>query len=318
MTPQLTIIPSGAGSLIWDARPRRGIYKFGRQRCLLGAVKPKAILVCSTMTALLTCGVIACGAANLTLLEPNAQWSLYFPELPDTLATMWSSQRQPARLTVQLPANYSRDGKFPLFVFLNGGDGGRGDTLPLDRRTVGSNDFICVNLPLFKHTDSTNDDREISMDDFQTLSQCYRVMLQKLFDKVPNIMPKRSALGGFSNGGHAVGVLLAGQDAFILSHFRAFYLAEGGFGPLAANALRKDAMKPCRFLLLRGERADDDTAKSKGEREHNTHLAQALELEAQEFNLDFTVVTMRNIGHDLPRKYQAILGAWVHGESVSH
>jgi hypothetical protein len=280
-------------------------------------MKIKAILICSTMTALLTCGVIACGAANVKPLEPNAQWSLYFPELPDTLATMWSGQRQPARLTVQLPANYSRGGKFPLFVFLNGFDGGRGDNLPLDRGTVGSNDFICVNLPLFKHTYSTNDDRLISMDDFPTLSRCYRVMLQRLLDAVPNITPERSALGGFSNGGHAVGVLLAGQDEFILSHFRALYLAEGGFGPLAANALRKTAMKPCRFLLLRGDKADDDTAKSKDEREHNTLLAQALELEAQEFHLDFTVVTMRNIGHDLPRKYQAILGAWVRGESIS-
>jgi predicted esterase len=142
-------------------------------------------------------------------------------------------------------------------------------------------------------------------------------MFQKLFDTVPNITPERSALGGFSNGGHAVGVLLAGQDEFILSHFRAFYLAEGGFGPLAANALRKIAMKPCRFLLLRGDQPDDDSAKSKEEREHNTHLAQALELEAQEFHLDFTAVTMQNTGHDLPRKYQAILGAWVRGESIS-
>src|SRR5262245_13397068 len=95
------------------------------------------------------CGVIACGAANVKL-EPNARWSLDLPELPDTLAPMSSGQKQPPRLTVQLPENYSRDGKFPLFVFLNGGDGGRGDSLPLDCRTVGSNDFICANLPLFK------------------------------------------------------------------------------------------------------------------------------------------------------------------------
>src|SRR5262249_35437608 len=148
----------------------------------------------------------------------------------------------------------------------------------------------------------TNDGVGISIDDFSTLSRCYRVMFQRLFDAVPNITPERSTLGGFSNGGHAVGVLLAGQDEFVLSHFRAFYFADGGFGPLAANVLGKTAMKPYRFLLLRGEKADDDTEKSKDEREHNTRLAQALELEAQEHHLDFTFVTMRNIGHDLPRK----------------
>src|SRR5262245_3718039 len=103
-------------------------------------------------------------------LEPNATVRLDFSNLPDTLATISSGQKQPARLTAQLPENYSRDHKFPLFVFINGGDGGRGDSLPLDRRTVGSNDFICVNLPLFKHT---NDGALISMDDFSTLSRCY-------------------------------------------------------------------------------------------------------------------------------------------------
>jgi hypothetical protein len=254
------------------------------------------------------------GADGLKL-EPNAILRFDFPDLPDTLATMSSGQRQRARLTAQLPANYSRDGKCPFFVFLNGGDGGRGDSLPLDRRTVGSNDFICVNLPLFKHT---NDGALISMDDFSTLSRCYRVMLQRLFDEVPNVTPERSTLGGFSNGAHAVGVLLAGQDEFVLSHFRAFYFAEGGFGPLASNALRKTAMKPCRFLLLRGDKADDDTAESKAEREHNTHLAQALELEAQEHHLDFTSVVMRGHGHELPSEYNTLLGQWVRGETLAN
>jgi hypothetical protein len=97
-----------------------------------------------SIISLLACAAaIACGAADVKL-EANARWSLEFPELPDTLATTATGQRQPARLTAQLPANYSRVGKFPVFVFLNGGDGGRGDTLLLHRQTVGSNDFICV------------------------------------------------------------------------------------------------------------------------------------------------------------------------------
>jgi hypothetical protein len=248
---------------------------------------------------------------------PNATVRLEFPDLPDTLATLSSGQKRPARLTATLPTNYTREGKFPIFVFLNGGDGGRGDSLPVSCREVVPRDFICVSLPLFKHTYTTNDGGLISMDDFPMLSRCYRAMLQRLFDEVPNITPERSALGGFSNGAHAVGVLIAGQDEFVLRHFRAFYFAEGGFGPLAANTLRKTAIKPCRFLLLRGDKADDDSAESKAEREHNTHLAQALELKARQHHLDFTSVVMRGHGHELPSEYITLLGQWVRGENLS-
>ena len=38
-------------------------------------------------------------------LEADARWSLEFPDLPDTLATVDTGERQPARLTVRLPAN---------------------------------------------------------------------------------------------------------------------------------------------------------------------------------------------------------------------
>jgi predicted esterase len=54
----------------------------------------------------------------------------------------------------------------------------------------------------------------VTIDDFETVSRAYRVMLQELFDTVPYIAPERSALGGFSNGAHTTALLLAGQDAW--------------------------------------------------------------------------------------------------------
>src|SRR5437762_490610 len=89
-------------------------------------------------------------------LEPNATLRLDFPDLPDTLATVASGERQPAHLTATFPTNYTREGKFPLFIFLNGGDGGRGDGLPVPRQQVVPRDLICVSLPLFKHAYHTN------------------------------------------------------------------------------------------------------------------------------------------------------------------
>ncbi len=215
---------------------------------------------------------------------------------------MSTGQRQPPRLIVRLPTNYSRDGKFPLFVFLNGSDGGRADALPLDRKTIGSNDFICANLPLFKRAFDKTDGGLVTVDDFETVGRAYRVMLQKLFDTVPNITPERSALGGFSNGAHTTALLLAGQDEFVLRHFRAFYFVEGG-SPLAANALHRAALKRCRFLLMQGDQT-------------NHYLSRALELGAKEHGLDFTFITMPDTGHEFPPKYQRLLGQWIRGETL--
>ena|ERR1051325_7760308 len=183
-------------------------------------------------------------------LQANAVLSFDFPNLPDTLMTLSNGEKKPARLTAQLPENYSRDGKFPLFIFLTGGGGGRGDAQPSARELVGTRHFVCVNLPQFKRSYSTNEAFRgvvISMEDFATVSGAYRTMLQKLLDIVPNITPQRSTLGGFSNGANTTAVLLAGQDEFILRHFDSFFLIEGGFGPLNANILQKPAMKRCRF-----------------------------------------------------------------------
>jgi predicted esterase len=252
---------------------------------------------------------LACGASDVKL-EADARWQLEFPDLPDTLATMTTGKKQPACLTVRLPANYSREGEFPLFVFLNGGDGGRGDSLPLDHKTTGSNDFICVNLPLFKRVFDKSDGGLVSLDDFDTVSRAHRIMLQKLLDTIPNITPERSTLGGFSNGAHTTALLVAGQDEFTLRHFRAFYFVEGGT-PLVANVLHKAAMKRYRFLLMRGDQSEPET-----EGKAFTHVTRALEYLAKEHNLDFTFVTMRDTGHDLPPKYQFLLGQWVRGEKM--
>ena len=171
------------------------------------------------MVLALSFSAFAQGAVGVQL-KADARWSMDFPDLPDTLAAMTTGESKPAGLTVRLPANYSREGKFPLFVFLNGNDGGLGDTLPLDRKTVGSNDFICANLPLFKRAFDKKDGGLVTGDDFETVSRAYRVMLQKLLDTVPNVTPERSAFGGFSNGAHTTALLLSGQDDFILRHFR--------------------------------------------------------------------------------------------------
>jgi dienelactone hydrolase len=175
---------------------------------------------------------------------------------------------------------------------------------------VGSNDFICVNLPLFKRAFTKDGGVLVSSDDFETVSRAYRIMLQKLLDTIPNITPERSTLGGFSNGAHTAALLLGGGDDFIVRHFRAFYFVEGG-NSLATNALTRAALKRCRFLLMHGDQSETEP-----EGASNAYLTRTLQDQAGEHKLDFTFITMRDTRHALPPKYQLLLGGWVRGESV--
>jgi predicted esterase len=269
------------------------------------------------MKALLSVGIAFCvgfaywaRGADDVKLEPDATFRLEYPDLPDTLESLATGERQPPRLTFTLPTNYSRDGKFPLFIFLDGDKGGRGDGLPIPGRKIVPRDFICVALPLFKRAYKKDEGALITMEDYEALSHAYSVMLQRLYNIVTNTTPERSTLAGFSNGGHAVAVLLAGHDKFILGHFRAFCFIEGGFGPLSAHVFQDPAMKHCRFLLLRGDRPE-------AEPEPKTHLASALEYVAHEQHVDLTSVVMRGYGHELPSEYLNLLGQWVRGEHLS-
>lgn len=270
----------------------------------------------STVVVFFVIAICAHGADEVKL-EPNARWHLYFPELPDTLAVKITGQKQPTQLTVKFPSNYSTTGKFPIFLFIDGDHGGFGDRLALDQRTIGTNDFICVNLPLFKSVFPGTNGGLITMEDYETLSHAYQVMLQKLFDTVPNITPERSAIGGFSNGAHALGVLLARRDKFIFDHFQSFYLCEGGFGSFAASAATSEilpALKQCRVLLLYGDHPNpgDDPD---GWKLHD-YLARACVVNAKQNHYNLTTVVMHGHGHEYPPEYTALTGSWVRGEEL--
>jgi hypothetical protein len=150
----------------------------------------------------------------------------------------------------------------------------------------------------------------VTVTDFETVSRAYRAMLGKLMALVPNTTPERSALGGFSNGAHTVGVLLAGQDKFILDHFTSFYLIEGGFGYSAAAFYPAPlaAFHHCRFLLLYGDQPSEEQSTK-----IHDYLANAQEISANQHHVSFTRVLMEGVGHDVPPKYQAFLGQWIRG-----
>lgn len=296
--------------MIREKRGKKGVTLLGQvsERRVGGMIRVLPILV-----AVLMRGGVTMGSDEIKL-ETNAIIRFEFPELPKTLMGMATGEKKPALLTMQLPENYSTNAEIGLLVHLDGGRGGWGDRLGEGRSITGGRDFVCVNLPLFKRAldkKEIHDGLLIGTDDFEVISRAYRVMLKKVFDTIPNIKQERCVMGGFSNGAHTTGVLMAGQDEFILSHFRTFYLVEGGVGPLAGNVLHKAPMKRCRFLLLNG-----DQVKDKSRDEPSRQFASGVVLVAQKHNLDLTSIAMRGYGHELPAPYMKLVGNWIRGEKL--
>jgi hypothetical protein len=264
-------------------------------------------------------------ADDAVKLEPNAKLTFDFPALPQTFFSKSTHQDIPARLVAQLPENYTADGKFPLFVFLDGGNGGPGNSANA-RTIVGPRDFITVGLPLFKDPAGPrlqlppgidlDPSIFVSLGDAAILGSSYKVMLQKLLDTVPNITAEHSAFGGFSNGAHATAALIVARDPFILNHFTSFCFFEGGLALLFdPSALEQPELRHSRLILIRGDH-DADPKLQLAREELGTPLFQAFARQASDLHLDFTQIVMHGYGHATPPQYQKLLGQWVRGETL--
>jgi len=254
-------------------------------------------------------GVAAASAATPEL-KPGAVLRFAFPGLSPNMAEMFGGKPVPNVLVAELPANYSAERKFPIVIYIDGGNGGDYLSTKGLREALGPDDFIAVRLPLFKKEKIPSDPaggRAILSKDFEIIRTNYRVMLEKLFAEVTNITPHSSALGGFSNGAHTTGVLLEGGDAFTLAHFDRFYFIEGGVRQLTAETLRRPELSKARLLVMLGDRGRGPEIMSKlGD------FASA----AKAAEVKLTNVMMRGYGHEWPLDYKKLLPLWLRGQPL--
>jgi len=256
-------------------------------------------------------------------LKPGAVIQFTFPDLPPTVYAQARKDPTPAKLTAQLPDNYTTEGRWPLFVFLAGGVGSKGDNVSLARKIIGPRDFIAVSMPLFQRV---FDPKEyvggiaMGMDDFETLRNAYRTMLTKLMEAVPGIVAERSTLGGSSNGGHATALLIAGKDEFTLEHFRQFYFVDGGAMFLTAFGFIAPALQQCRFLLLRADQPHTvsfpNGSSSWNARPSLDKIFDAVDEQARARGLDWTQVVMRGRKHGFEPEFHVVVGQWARGEKM--
>ncbi len=157
-------------------------------------------------------------------------------ELSETLFAKVQGREHPVRIGIYLPENYAAEKDFPLVLWLNGGDGGPGNNVRIPRSVTVEKDFICVNFPLFKASlDSVNADSSnywsrmaLTHKESDIIWEQYRVMLEKLYEVIPNIDTNNTFMGGFSNGAHTTSILLSREKTEIKAYFENFYIIEGG------------------------------------------------------------------------------------------
>lgn len=150
-------------------------------------------------------------------VAPGASLKFDFPELTvDRKGAM-------AACHLTLPAGYEAAKKYPLVVWLGGGEGGNapsGTFLP-------AGDFILVGLPYPK---GANNPAQANMvGDYAKVWAYQRFMLDEIARVIPNIDKSHSIIAGFSNGAHAIdGMLRLSSGPKLTDYFGVFIFADGG------------------------------------------------------------------------------------------
>ncbi len=151
------------------------------------------------------------------LVAPGASLKFDFPELTvDRYGAM-------AACHLTLPADYDAKKKYPLVVWLGGGEGGNTP----NKSFLPEGDFILVGLPYPKG--ANNPGQANMVGDYAKVWTYHHFMLDEIAKLIPNIDKTHSIIAGFSNGGHAIdGMLRLSGKPKLTDYFGTFIFADGG------------------------------------------------------------------------------------------
>ena len=235
-------------------------------------------------------------------LEPGAVFSFKFHDLPKTLYEMHTGKWNPAMMTVRMPDNYNTNDKFPLLVFLRGGDGSDCKA-PGEQAITGGKDYIFVVMPLFQ-IDMTDKSAAgglfIMPYDYVVMAPAYKAMLAKLKQEVPNLRYEGSTLGGFSNGAHTIAALIDYANFDVLNSFENFFLVDGGF-----SLARPQNLGGRNLLLLFG--GMDEGELTVARRANGNRILQA----AQAAGVKCEFKEMPGVGHAFPAEQYPVVHGWM-------
>jgi len=152
--------------------------------------------------------------------EPGSTLILEFPDLvPDR-------RDNPTTSTVKIPSDYDPKKKYPLVVWMGGGDGGDRPSSAI----MPPGSYVVAGLPFPKGANNPHQANMVG--DYHAVWAYWKTILDTLHERIPNLDKTRSVIGGFSNGGHAIdGVLRTpakGKGRHLSDYFRVFIIADGG------------------------------------------------------------------------------------------
>jgi hypothetical protein len=223
-----------------------------------------------------------------TQIAPGAALKFDFPELTvDRKGAL-------AACHLKLPADYDTAKKYPLVVWLGGGEGGNqpnGAFLP-------AGDFILVGLPYPRG--ANNPSQANMVGDYGKVWAYHRFMLEEIAKTVPNIDRSRSIIAGFSNGAHAIdGILRLSAKPRLTDHFGVFIFVDGGGTAYTSLGALIDLKGKFAYACWGGE---------KGSNKPNTsHLPAALKAKGA------TVVgsEMAGVGHAFGETEKPKIAEWL-------
>lgn len=245
-------------------------------------------------------------------LQPGQVIEIPFTDasMPPTLYSMMNGTAVTPCLTLRLPDDYNPTNTYPLLVYVPGNDGGTKGNIYNAETIARPRGWIVATLPLFKKSVDPSEPAGgilVCFEDYPVLSKAYSTMLGRLFERIPNIDRKKSAMVGFSNGSLTIAVLVSNHDEFILSHFRNFCLVDHGMFHLMD--LHKSRARDCRFLLLVGDQEDMG-------RDVKIRQAQLQQDSWKLLGVNLTCQIMKDTGHEFNEPQMEIVGKWLRNEGA--
>lgn len=221
--------------------------------------------------------------------------------MPNTLFGKVIEKDHPVSISIYLPENYTADYVYPLVLFLNGGSGGSGRSTGIPRMVTGDMNYICVNFPLFiSRLDSVNADSSnywqrmfIDHKDSAIIWENYRIMLDYVWEIIPNIDTANTFMGGFSNGANTAAVLLSMEQQAVKKYFKSFFFIEGG-----SHLEKPEALVGAGFLWM-------VSGKLKRQK-----MLDGFE-EVSETSPGAELYIMEDVGHGFPVQHYGVLLDWM-------
>ncbi len=218
-------------------------------------------------------------------IQPGKEVTLALPELPKM------KDGNETVLKFRVPENFSYPDPVPVFVWMSGGGGSNNYNTQL----CPQEDFLLIGLPFAEGTERPS--QCMGRGEFDDMHAYQKLLLDKVFEMVPNIDRRLCVMGGFSNGAHTTCSYVVEEPPGYSDFFNTLIVVDGG------------------------TRRDDNNARAlKGRHVFYAYASEGSHIGFQERSLEFffskadkdkLLVHQFPGGHAFPKPVQDMAAEWI-------